>query len=136
VIVADSGPLFATADADDAHHAACAGLVRARYAELVVPATVVVEVCWLIERSLGPSAEAGFLRSAARGNVRVETVTADDYERMAELVETYADLRLGMVDASVVAVAERLKVSTVLTVNRRDFTVVRPRHVEAFDLLP
>jgi uncharacterized protein len=55
---------------------------------------------------------------------------------MAELVETYASLRLGGVDASVIAVAERLNVATIATLNRRDFTVVRPRHVQALTLLP
>jgi uncharacterized protein len=64
------------------------------------------------------------------------TLTVADTDRMAELVETYASLRLGGVDASVIAVAERLNVATIATLNRRDFTVVRPRHVQALTLLP
>jgi predicted nucleic acid-binding protein len=48
----------------------------------------------------------------------------------------YGDLDLGMVDATVVAVAERLGVDRIATIDRRDFTVIRPRHVEAFVLLP
>lgn len=95
-----------------------------------------VEVCWLLDRHVGAAAEASFLRSVAHGTIRVENILASDYERMAELVDTYADLRLGMVDASVIAVAERLGITTVFTVNRRDFSVVRPGHVAAFDLLP
>ena len=55
---------------------------------------------------------------------------------MIELVEIYADLRLGAVDASVVAVAERLGATEVATLDRRHFTVVRPRHTAAFTLLP
>ena len=136
MIVVDTGPLVAAVDTDDAHHAACGDLVRTRYRELVVPATVVVEVCWLLDRHVGPAAEAGFLRSLAQGKLHVEGILAADYERMAELVDTYADLRLGMVDASIVAVAERLGITSVFTINRRDFTVVRPRHVAAFELLP
>lgn len=136
MIVVDTGPLVAAVDTDDAHHAACADLVRTRYRELVVPATVVVEVCWLLDRHVGAAAEAGFLRSLAQGKLQIEGVLAADYERMAELVDTYADLRLGMVDASIVAVAERLGITSVFTINRRDFTVVRPLHVPAFELLP
>lgn len=45
-------------------------------------------------------------------------------------------LRLGVVDAAVIAMAERLNVATVATLNRRDFAVVRPRHVKALTLLP
>jgi len=68
--------------------------------------------------------------------VRVEQLDSEDLLRMAELVIQYADLPLGSVDASVIAVAERLGVTTVMTIDRRHFTVVRPRHVDAFNLLP
>lgn len=59
-----------------------------------------------------------------------------DLARMADLVKAYGDLPLGGVDASVVAVAERLGISAVATLDRRHFTVVRPRHTDTFDLLP
>ncbi len=55
---------------------------------------------------------------------------------MAELVERYADLRLGATDASVIATAERLGITTLATIDRRNFTIVRPNHVEAFELVP
>ncbi len=55
---------------------------------------------------------------------------------MPRLIETYHDLGLGLVDASVVTVAENLGVTVLATLNHRDFTVVRPRHAEAFELLP
>ena len=63
-------------------------------------------------------------------------LTTKDTERMAELVEAYASLGLGGVDAAVIAIAERLNVATVATLNRRDFAVVRPRHVNALTLIP
>ena len=63
-------------------------------------------------------------------------LTAADYARMAELVEQYHDLPLGTSDASVTALAERLDVDEVATLDLRHFTVVRPRHVQAFTLLP
>ena len=60
----------------------------------------------------------------------------DDYDRCLELIETYDDLGLGFVDSSIIAVAERLGQSTLATLNRRDFSVVRPAHRDAFDLVP
>lgn len=66
----------------------------------------------------------------------IERLEPGDLVRMAELVETYADLPLGAVDASVVAVAERLGSTILFTIDRRDFAVVRPRHVGVFTLLP
>ncbi|GAA0509405.1 hypothetical protein GCM10009545_09380 [Saccharopolyspora thermophila] len=59
-----------------------------------------------------------------------------DWERVADLVERYADLPLGLADASVIAVAERFQVHQVATLDRRHFSVVRPNHVPAFTLLP
>jgi len=56
--------------------------------------------------------------------------------RIADLVDRYADLPLGGTDASVIALAERLDASVVITLDRRHFTAVRSRHREAFELLP
>ena len=63
-------------------------------------------------------------------------LTLADWERCIELIDTYADLGLGLVDGSVVAVAERLGINTIATLNHRDFTVVRPAHCDVFDLIP
>jgi predicted nucleic acid-binding protein len=60
----------------------------------------------------------------------------EDVARMAVLVRQYADLRLGGTDAVVIATAERLGITRVATVDRRHFTVVRPKHVKSFALLP
>ena len=56
--------------------------------------------------------------------------------RMAELVEQYADFPLGGTDASVIAIAERLGVTKVATLDRRHFGPIQPRHTDAFTLLP
>jgi len=101
---------------------------------LLVPGTVIVEVCWLVEER--PDIEAAFLESIAAGEFERAPITTADLTRMAELVRTYADLPLGAVDASVVAVAERLELADVATLDRRHFTVVRPRHAYALNLLP
>jgi predicted nucleic acid-binding protein len=63
-------------------------------------------------------------------------LTAADWRRCSELIERHDDLGLGVVDSSIVAVAERLGASTIATLNHRDFAVVRPVHVAAFELLP
>lgn len=135
----DTGPLVAAADRSDSNHASCAELMRmlARGGgRLLVPTPVIVEVCWLLEKFRGPEAEAEFLELISVGELEFVEVTPADVARMAELVRQYADLPLGAVDASVIAIAERLDVSQVATLDRRHFFVVRPRHVEALTLLP
>jgi uncharacterized protein len=137
VIVVDTGVILAIADASDAHHDVCDELLAIHTGrELIVPTTVIVECSWLIEDRLGPAAEAAFLRAVNSAELTRADLHASDWQRCVELVETYADLRLGLVDASIVAVAERLGIATIATLNRRDFTVVRPRHLDAFELLP
>ena len=101
-----------------------------------VTACVAVETAWMIESRLGPTAEAAFVGSIAARELAVIDLTTEDWARRAELIAGYHDLGLGLVDASVVAIAERLGVTTVATLNRRDFTVVRPAHCAAFRLIP
>ncbi len=135
-VVVDTGVLVAAADADDADHDACAQLLRDRRGQLVVPSPVIPETCWQIERNLGPRSEAAFLRLIIAGDLDVVDLAVADYRRCVELIERYADLGLGMVDASIVTVAENRQTATIATLNERDFRVVRPRHCEAFELIP
>lgn len=103
---------------------------------MIVPILVITEVTYLLATRLGAEPEVRFLGDLASGAFSIETVPAGDWLRIAELVATYRDLELGTVDASVIAAAERLDITEVATVDRRHFTAVRPRHVEAFTLLP
>lgn len=135
MIVVDTGIFISAADASEPSHASCSELLRSND-DLVVAAPVVPEAAWLIEDRLGPQAEAKFLRFVTSGYVVLEALTAADYERCIELILQYEDLGLGLVDASVVTVAERLGVVTIATLNRRDFAVVRPSHIDAFTLVP
>ncbi len=97
---------------------------------------VIAESAYLIERELGSEAEASLYRSIIEGSLRVENLEDRDWQRVEQLVRTYADLGLGGTDASLVAIAERLGVTTIATLDRRHFAVVRPAHTEAFELVP
>ena len=72
----------------------------------------------------------------ATGELRLDATTSADLARMAELVRQYDDFPLGAVDAAVVAIAERLGVVDVATLDHRHFRAIRPSHVEALNLLP
>ena len=136
MIVCDTGPLYAAADSSDAHHDDCSDLLNGLPRPLVVPISVVVETSYLIEHRLGPAAEARFLTELADGDFRVEQLSQGDLRRAAALVTQYADLPLGAVDASVVAVAERLGAAEIATLDRRHFLIIRAAHIGAFHLLP
>jgi predicted nucleic acid-binding protein len=104
--------------------------------ELLVPATVVAQVGYLLAREAMPQVESLFLQPLADGDFSAVELTASDYARMAELVARCGDLPLGTTDASVIAIAERLKLTEVATLDQRHFTVVRPAHVDTLTLLP
>jgi predicted nucleic acid-binding protein len=134
-LVIDSGVLYATLDAGDADHEACTALLGTAREPRVVPAPVLAEVDWLCAQSsterFGPVLEQiGF------GALVVEDLLPEDYRRVLHLLKTYADLRVGFVDAAVLAVTERLREPKLATLDHRHFTVMRPRHVEALQLLP
>ena len=101
-----------------------------------VPILVVAETSYLMATRLGLEAEAKFVSELAAGALVAEHVAAGDWLRILELVARYRDLPLGTVDASVVAAAERLGIRTIATLDRRHFSVVRPNHVDAFELVP
>lgn len=132
--VVDAGPLYAAADEDDDDHAASVAALSHPELRLVVPALVVAEATYFVGRRLGPAAEVAFLRGLA--GLDVEGPSGGDFTRMAELVDEYADFPLGGTDASVVALAERLEATVVVTLDRRHFGAVSPRHTDAFELLP
>jgi len=131
VILLDTGPIVAAAARTDPHHERCARLLAEVVRPLLVPSPVVAEVCHLLEREAGSKVEAQFLHSLAVGTLTVVEPTSEDHKRMSGLVAQYEDLPLGGVDAAVVAIAERLGLTEVATLDRRHFSVVRPRHVSA-----
>jgi predicted nucleic acid-binding protein len=120
----------------DPDHDRCVAFFEQVSEPLVIPQLVITEAAHLVGRILTPSAEASFIRELADAVVSFHCNDPRDLYRMAELMDTYADLPLGTVDAAVIATAERLSVTRIATLDRRHFTVVRPTHVPSFELLP
>jgi len=132
--IVDAGPLYASVDWDDKNHDRCLAVLNRRDLDLVLPSMVVAEVAYLIETRLGPDTEAAFLRGLRYANIQAPA--PEDWGRIADLVERYRNFPLGGTDASVIVLAERLGTDTVLTLDRRHFGAVRPRHCRWFQLLP
>ena len=135
-ILVDTGALYALADETDRWHQPVKAFLERHPDPLILPVTVLPETCYLLNVYLGQEAERRFVASAARGELILEAVTPADLRRCLELLETYADANIGFVDASLVAIAERLNVRRLLTTDRRDFSLIRPRHCPALELLP
>jgi predicted nucleic acid-binding protein len=136
VILVDTGPLVAALNRNDARHQPCRDLLSSRAGELLVTPYVVAEVCWMVASRLGAKAEANVVDAVAAGELQQVDLTTADLRRTAELLHRYADLHggsgLSAADASVVAVAERLNIQEIATLDITDFTVVRPAHTPHF----
>lgn len=135
-LVLDTSPLLAALDTADADHPSCTQLLAESDEELVVPALVLSELDYWCHKRLTGDVWLAFLQDVLNGAYRIENPTTADLERCVELQTTYADLRVGVVDASVLAAVERLGESKLATLDHRHFGTMRPQHVEALQLLP
>ncbi|TNC27814.1 type II toxin-antitoxin system VapC family toxin [Amycolatopsis alkalitolerans] len=136
MIVVDTGPVVALGNARDAAHEQCRALLRTHPGPLLLPEPVLAEIGYVLWRRVGTRAEAAFHRDVARGLYELVSLGKGGAGRVAELVEKYSDLPLGTADAYVITTAERYNASEVATLDRKHFSLVRPRHVQAFTLLP
>ena len=132
MILCDTGPLVAAFNQAGSDHARCAEFLPANWSRLVVPSLAVTGICHLPadpQRRGHAGLAAEFRAAIADDELRVIEVTPYDYRRMVELLDTYSSLRLQVVDACVIVLAERLDLHEVAALDRRDFKVVAPRHL-------
>jgi uncharacterized protein len=136
MLIVDAGPLYAAAARRDRNHQRSVDVLSGAPRPLLVPALVVTEVAYLLGDRIGAHAEVAFARSLERGELLVEPVLDADWPRIAELTDQCKHLPLGIVDASVIAFAERRQLDIIATLDHRHFATVKPRHVDAFTLVP
>ena len=134
-LVLDTGPIVAALNTQDPDHERCVALL-AGTDDLLVPSPVLVEIDYWLVKLGGVHVWKSFVADITRGAYRVAHPTDGDLARAAELEADYHDLDLGLVDASTIALCERLGETKVATLDRRHFSVVRPRHCSHLTLLP
>lgn len=135
-LILDTGPLLAALDAADRDHDRCAELLLTAEEDLIVPTLVLAELDYWCHERLSSRAWLTFFEDLLAGVYRWEAPSQEDLSRCIELQRQYADLQLGVVDASVIALCERLNEPKVATLDHRHFGVVRPSHVPGFVILP
>lgn len=135
-LILDTGPLYASLDRSDADHPACRALIESADEPLLIPGPVLVEVDYWIGQRLHAGVLIALLADIEAGAYIVVDLAAQDYARVRELCDRYADADIGFVDAAVLAIVERLGESKLATLDRRHFSLLRPRHRESIDLLP
>jgi len=136
VIVLDTGGLYAALDANEALHGrAVAALVAAAPPRLISP-FVLAELDYLIGSRVGHDAQLALIDEVARGVYQLESFAAEDLSHARRIMERYADLRIGLADASVVVLAHRHKALDLLCTDERHFRALRGPGGKPFRLLP
>ncbi|MEM9815186.1 MAG: PIN domain-containing protein [Cyanobacteria bacterium P01_D01_bin.6] len=136
IAILDTSFLFALTDRSDRKHQRVLAVAQNVNEPLVLPVVVLPEVCYLIASRLGHQAMRRFVSSVTPETIQVKSVTTEDLGRVHQILEQYADNQLDFTDAAIVAIAERLNITRVYTLDRRDFSAIRPRHCDYFELFP
>lgn len=135
-LIADSGAVYGLYDRRDAAHLHLRSALEAERDEVVIPTTSLGEIDYLLRARLGNAALLQFLADTESGAFRVECVTFEDLARCRKLLAKYKDLDLGLSAAAVAVVADRLGTNRILTVDERDFRLLRPARGRSFRILP
>lgn len=133
--VADTSFVVAVALVTEEAHQTCVAVYK-RQGIIYLPQTTLAEVMYLITREAGNAVAAQFILTLSNTKYRIEALTSEDIQRSGEIVQQYADSRVDFVDATVIAVAERRNITEILTLDNRDFRMVRPKHHSHFTILP
>lgn len=133
-MIVDTSILVAAADRKDVAHAGARAVLE-RPDEKIVCEPVVAETDYFLLRRFGVDVELAFLEAVDSAFV-VEPSTRGDRDRARELCVQYRDAQIGFTDALIIAIAERLGERVIATLDRRPFAMVRPKHVEAFEVIP
>ncbi len=135
-LVLDTGVLYAALDESDRDHEPCRDLIAGAEEELVVPAAVLVELDYWVRKFAHPDFWLSFAEDVHAGAYAIFPLDATLLLRSAQLQRRYADLPLGLVDATVVSTCEALNEGKVATLDRRHFTIVRREEGGALGILP
>jgi len=134
-IILDTSAMYSLMDKGDINH----NLVKDFFLKndkiyYFLPSTIIPELCYLINTRLGPYFEIKLLQEVNK-SFHLEILKDEDIIRILEILKKYDTLNIGYVDASIISIAERLKVNKILTLDRKHFEVVAPRGFDCFDIL-
>jgi predicted nucleic acid-binding protein len=135
-LLLDTGFLYALLNRTEQNHERVLAVTRTIHETVILPVPAVTEVAYLLLRDVGSEAVADFIASLATTDLILETPQIADYLRAAAVIRQYSDARIDFVDALIVAIAERLSITRILTLDVRHFAMFRPSHCEGFELMP
>jgi predicted nucleic acid-binding protein len=121
----DAGPLIALFTREDQFHTECVKLFQALNCEFYTTLAVLTESMYFLGRYGGHPAQHALWKLVHRGDLLLEHPSPQELLRMCELMDRYRDFPMDFADASLVALAERLGLTRIFTVDYNDFSTYR-----------
>lgn len=136
MIVLDTGGLYAALDANETLHGRAVAALATATPPRVVSPFVLAELDYLIASRVGQEAQMALIDEVARGAYQLDLFSSEDVSHAKRIMEKYADLRIGLADASVVVLAHRHRTLELLCTDERHFRALRGPGGKPFRLLP
>ena len=136
MILLDTSGLLSALDQSQRRHSQCASVLLEATPPLLLSPFVLAELDYLLMRHIGSRAQSSLLEEIARGAYLLQPFDSTDIKRAKQVMEKYADLEIGLADASIVVLAERYDLPDVLTLDERHFRALRFHTRRRFKLLP
>ena len=133
-VLIDTGPIVAILSEDDEHHERCRQALLALTPPLFTCWPVLTEAAWLLRKR--PRSLHRMFDSFAGGFYALLTLNADDIPLVSSIMQRYESAGLQLADAALTHLAERESISTVFTLDRRDFSIIRLKRNRALRLIP
>jgi predicted nucleic acid-binding protein len=135
-VIVDTSALLAYFDTAEPDHATVSRVIDRSADALVVSPYVVAELDYLVAARVGVDAELAVLRELSGGAWELAAFGVPELKQAAGVIEKYGDQHIGVADASIVVLAGRYRTRTIVTLDRRHFTVLRPVGGGRFAVLP
>jgi hypothetical protein len=136
LILLDTSGLLAALDQDSRMHDGARAVLTEQADATALSPFVLAELDYLVSARLGTSAELQLLDEVARGIYWLTPFTADDVAAARAIIDQHRDLGIGLTDASLVVLSEKLGTEQILTLDERDFRALRTPRGKPFQLLP
>jgi len=134
--IIDTSAIISLVDRSSEHHHSLADIINKDDYRLIIPSPVIPEACYMLNKKFGISVEIKFIEEIISVNFHIEIIKFLDLARIVEILKKYNNLDIGYVDGAIVAIAERLKINRIFTLDRKHFNSLIPLGFDYFEIYP
>lgn len=135
-ILIDSSFLFAINSPSDRNRERVLQVARMNFARQIIPDIVLAETAHMLRYRIGQTAVLSFLDVLVTSSLQLEPILKIDLQRAREIMATYSSADFDLADCCIMAMAERLNITQICTLDTRDFSIFRPKHCDYLEILP